>query len=88
MLKTELYENAFGWLAYDKTTYYTELYLLSYMQLKKKLSRVGGGGGVGGWVVGLTGNRANSAPLELGLGLSLAIISPTSRPLIKELLLS
>ena len=68
MLKTELYENAFGWLAYDKTTYYTELYLLSYMQLKKKLSRVG----VGGWVVGLTGNRANSAPLELGLGLSLA----------------
>ena len=45
MLKTELYENAFGWLAYDKTTYYTELYLLSYMQLKKKLSRVGGGGG-------------------------------------------
>ena len=69
MLKTELYENAFGWLAYDKTTYYTELYLLSYMQLKKKLSRVG----VGGWVVGLTGNRANSAPLELGLGLSLAI---------------
>ena len=42
----------------------------------------------GGWVVGLTGNRANSAPLELGLGLSLAIISPTSRPLIKELLLS
>ena len=28
--------------------------------------------GGGGWVVGLTGNRANSAPLELGLGLSLA----------------
>ena len=84
MLKTELYENAFGWLAYDKTTYYTELYLLSCMQLKKKLSRMGGWG----WVVGLTGNRANSAPLELGLGLSLAIISPTSRPLIKELLLS
>ena len=25
-----------------------------------------------GWVVGSTGNKANSAPLELGLGLSLA----------------
>ena len=70
MLKTELYENAFGWLAYDKTTYYTELYLLSYMQLKKKTFPGGWGWG---WVVGLTGNRANSAPLELGLGLSLAI---------------
>ena len=30
--------------------------------------RVGGSG----WVVGLAGNRANSAQLELGLGLSLA----------------
>ena len=26
----------------------------------------------GGWVAGLAGNRANSAQLELGLGLSLA----------------
>ena len=69
MLKTELYENAFGWLAYDKTTYYTELYLLSYVQLKKKTFLVGGGGG--GWVVGLTGNRANSAQLELGLSLAI-----------------
>ena len=47
MLKTELYENAFGWLAYDKTTYYTELYLLSYMQLKKNFP---GWVGVGGWI--------------------------------------
>ena len=32
----------------------------------------GGGGGGGGWGVGSAGNRASSAPIELGLGLSLA----------------
>ena len=29
---------------------------------------------MGGWVVGSAGNRASSAPIELGLGLSLATI--------------
>ena len=32
------------------------------------------GGGGGGWVVGLSGNKANLAQLGLELGLSLAII--------------
>ena len=40
--------------------------------LPNKLSRAGGGGW--GWVAGSSGNKANSAQLELELGLSLAKI--------------
>ena len=48
--------------------------MIGYKLSCKKLSREGVGVvvGEGGWVVGLAENKANSAQLELELGLSLA----------------
>ena len=48
----------------------------------------GGGGGwglVGGWLVGSAENKGSSAPIELGLGLSLVIADRDRVPLSSQL---
>ena len=46
-----------GYLVYALAAYYAPLWSLLKLELRNKLSRVGGGG----WVAGSSGNKANSA---------------------------
>ena len=71
------YQLAFVLLAFTEAAYYAYLSCLLYLTIQQSWEKTFPGGWVG--VVGLAENKANSAQLELELGLSLAIILRTKK---------